>query len=193
MRNGPERLPHKVVELAKSMYAMETGFSGPELHGLFADYTDDLGPYTGWSGGGMSRWQIFESGLGCLTIDDQRRFLLDLCDYDGPSKYDLPGPESVAKLRGVVTGSVSPGAAAARERLAGLADWAAVQRNWDAALAKVASDPEGAITAARTTLESVCKHICDDRSVAYEAGWDLGKLHKAAASALEVSRSKSVV
>jgi hypothetical protein len=33
---------------------------------------------------------------------------------------------------------------------------------WQKALTRGASDPEGAITAARTLLESVCKHILDD-------------------------------
>lgn len=42
------RLPMRVVELATAMFARETGFSGPDLHRLYADYTDDLGEYTGW-------------------------------------------------------------------------------------------------------------------------------------------------
>lgn len=56
-----------------------------------------------------------------------------------------------------------------------------------AALSKVVSDPEGAITATRTTLEGVCKHICDEREVAYDDAWDLAKLYKAAASAMEIA------
>ncbi len=85
------RLPYKIQRLASIMFAgAETGFSGPELHDLFAEYTDQLGPYTGWGGGAPSRWQILEDGLKCLTLDDQCRFLLALCDYDGPSKYPPP-------------------------------------------------------------------------------------------------------
>ena len=53
----------RVVELATSMFARETGFSGPVLHRLFAEYTDELGEYTGWGGGADSRWQIFQRGL----------------------------------------------------------------------------------------------------------------------------------
>lgn len=37
-------------------------------------------------------------------------------------------------------------------------------------------DPEGAITAARTLLETVCKHILDERGVDYEADADLPAL-----------------
>jgi phage terminase large subunit-like protein len=36
-----------------------------------------------------------------------------------------------------------------------------IQETWHKALERRASDPEGAITAARTLLESVCKHILD--------------------------------
>jgi hypothetical protein len=36
-----------------------------------------------------------------------------------------------------------------------------IQETWNKALARRSSDPEGAITAARTLLESVCKHILD--------------------------------
>jgi Transposase DDE domain len=82
------------------MYAGPSqGFSGPKLHDLFAEYTDELGPYAGWGGEGMSRWQILNAGLGCLSLADQRRFLLELCEYDGPAKYPLPSDEDVARLR----------------------------------------------------------------------------------------------
>jgi len=64
-----------------------------------------------------------------------------------------------------------------------LQDWDSVQRSWTATLSKIGSDPEGAITAARTTLESVCTHICDERGERYDDGWDLSRLYKAAARA----------
>ncbi|MDT0264199.1 abortive infection family protein [Jatrophihabitans lederbergiae] len=185
---GPiARLPQRVVKLATGMFARDTGFSGPELHDLFADYTDDLGSYAGWGGGGESRWQIFERGLWSLSVDDQRRFLLDLCTYDGPSKYPMPSDDDIAKLRSLLLSGTAPGAMAASDRLESLADWDAVKRSWDGALAKVVSDPEGAITATRTTLESICKHICDERGTAYDDGWDLSKLYKAAASSMDIA------
>lgn len=43
----------------------------------------------------------------------------------------------------------------------------AVQSTWQKALARRTSDPEGAVTLARTLLESVCKHVLDDCSVVY--------------------------
>lgn len=49
----------------------------------------------------------------------------------------------------------------------------AVQTVWARALERRVTDPEGAITAARALLESVCKHILDDLSVAYDDAADL--------------------
>jgi len=182
-----DRLPYRVTKLATDMFARETGFSGPELHGLFADYTDALGPYQGWGGGGMSRWQIFETGLNSLASAQQVALLLSLSDYDGPMKHGAPSDEQVGKLRAHLLADGTPGASVAGEGLAKLDDWQAVSKSWSAALNKVTTDPDGAITATRTTLESICKHICDERSVAYEDAWDLSKLYKAAASSMEVS------
>lgn len=179
-------LSYRVIELATNMFARDTGFSGPEIHRLFAEYTDALGPYS-MSGGSPSRWELFQNGLNSLAIDDQRRFLLDLCGYEGPSKYPMPSDEAIIKLRSLLLGGAAPGAMAAADRLDQLEDWEGVRRSWDAALVKVTDDPEGAITATRTTLESVCKHICDERGTEYDNAGDLSKLYKTAATAMDIA------
>jgi Abortive infection C-terminus len=51
-----------------------------------------------------------------------------------------------------------------------------VHEIWQKALARRTNDPEGAITAARTLLETVCKYILDDARVAYADDTDLPKL-----------------
>ncbi len=51
----------------------------------------------------------------------------------------------------------------------------AVHAAWQKALMRRSSDPEGAITAARTLVESICKHILDDVGIAYGDA-DLPKL-----------------
>ena len=83
-------------------------------------------------------------------------------------------------------GDLTPAAQSATARLEEL-DWEAVRKSWSAAADKVADDPEGAITATRTTLESVCKHICDERGTPYEEGGDLEKLYKAAAASMYIA------
>jgi len=56
-----------------------------------------------------------------------------------------------------------------------------VHAAWKKALDRRAADPEGAITAARTLLETVCKHILDDANTLYTDDADLPKLWTLAA------------
>jgi len=65
-------------------------------------------------------------------------------------------------------------------------DAAGVDRAWEKALARRNDDPEGAITAARTLLETVCKHILDETGEAYGED-DLPKLYSKTAKALNLS------
>jgi hypothetical protein len=69
----------------------------------------------------------------------------------------------------------------------GVVDSPHVQSAWQAAFQRKESDPEGAITAARTLLDSVCKHILDLASVPYGDDWDLPRLYKIAAEHLNLA------
>lgn len=66
----------------------------------------------------------------------------------------------------------------------------AVQAVWQRALERRNSDPEGAITSAKTLLETVCKHILDDLCVAYDDTADLPKLYHLASDALNIAPSQ---
>ena len=61
---------------------------------------------------------------------------------------------------------------------------------WAKALERRANDPEGALTAARTLLESVCKHILDELAVAYQSDADLPKLYRLVAESLRLAPSQ---
>lgn len=65
-----------------------------------------------------------------------------------------------------------------------------VQEAWHKALERRSSDPEGAITAARTLLESVCKHILDVAGATYDDSADLPKLYTLTAKQLKLSPSQ---
>lgn len=65
-----------------------------------------------------------------------------------------------------------------------------VQAAWSKALERRSSDAEGAITSARTLIESVCKHILDEAKVRYDDGADLPKLYKQTAEALKLAPSQ---
>ena len=65
-----------------------------------------------------------------------------------------------------------------------------VQSAWTKALERRSLDPQGAITAARTLLEEVCKHILDDANQAYKEKWDLPKLYSEASKHLNLAPSQ---
>jgi hypothetical protein len=65
-----------------------------------------------------------------------------------------------------------------------------IQDAWQKALDRRSTDAEGAITAARKLLESVCKHILDEVNVTYEDGADLLKLYSLTATQLNLSPSQ---
>ncbi|GEL44420.1 MULTISPECIES: abortive infection family protein [Methylobacteriaceae] len=80
----------------------------------------------------------------------------------------------------------APGDAVVSDALATF-DADGVHAVWTKALARRTSDPEGAITVARTLVEAVCKRILDDRGVAYAEKDDLPKLYGAVAKVLRLA------
>lgn len=62
-----------------------------------------------------------------------------------------------------------------------------VNRAWTRALERIDSDPEGAITAGRTLVESVCKRILEQRSVQYKKNIKLNQLYRKAAEELSLA------
>lgn len=69
-------------------------------------------------------------------------------------------------------------------------DAAHIQAAWSKALERRSGDPEGAITSARTLVESVCKHILDESKIAYDDAADLPKLYKQTAEVLNLAPSQ---
>lgn len=65
-----------------------------------------------------------------------------------------------------------------------------VQKIWTKALDRRRSDPEGAITAARTLLETVCKHILDEKGIDYTNKTDLPQLYHLVSAELSLSPSQ---
>ena len=69
-------------------------------------------------------------------------------------------------------------------------DDSGVHAAWQKALDRRANDPEGAITAAKTLLETVCKHIIEGTGGSYGDNDDLPKLSAAAAECLNLAPSQ---
>lgn len=117
-------------------------------------------------------WQFIKNKYGTYAerrtyIWDEFRPMLELLERGGLSPSDS-----------MVTGAI--------EKF----DSQHVQAAWSKALDRRSSDPEGAITMARTLLESVCKHILEDASVEYDESPDLNKLYKQTAEHLRLAPSQ---
>jgi hypothetical protein len=69
-------------------------------------------------------------------------------------------------------------------------DSAYVQVQWAKALDRRREDPEGAITIARSLLESVCKNILDKSQISFDENIDLNKLYKLTAEHLKLAPSQ---
>jgi hypothetical protein len=69
-------------------------------------------------------------------------------------------------------------------------DTETIHQIWLRAIDRRETDPEGAITLARTLLETVCKHILDEHEVPYESNSDLPGLYKMAAKSLNIAPSQ---
>ena len=67
-----------------------------------------------------------------------------------------------------------------------------VQAVWSKALTRRLTDPEGAITVARTLLETVCKRILNELGTAYLEKDDLPKLYSLTAKALRLAPDQHV-
>lgn len=80
----------------------------------------------------------------------------------------------------------APGGVVATEALASF-DAEGVQAVWSKALARRHSNPEGAITVARTLLGTVCKRILTVLDAGYSDRDDLPKLYSTAAKALRLA------
>jgi Abortive infection C-terminus len=65
-----------------------------------------------------------------------------------------------------------------------------VHQLWSKALERRESDPEGAVTLARTLLESVCKHILDEHTQSYRNDADLPALYRQTAELLNIAPSQ---
>jgi hypothetical protein len=92
----------------------------------------------------------------------------------------------IRRLEATTSGPADTSVLVVLERL----DAVHVHEAWERALARRAEDPEGAITVAKTLLESVSKSILDDLGVAYEDDADLPKLYRLVSEQLNLAPSQ---
>lgn len=174
-----ELLPSSIVKMASKMFARDTGLSGPQIFEFFSKFSDEVGKMR-YGSGVPSRWQMFENFLESLPIEQQRQALLELCDYP----LRTPANQSVIdELRGKLHGvPVRTTLGRVVEKI----DSTYVTKQWEKLTERLVDDPEGAITSARTLLETVCLHILENLGKKADHKGDLPGLYKATAGELQL-------
>jgi hypothetical protein len=122
--------------------------------------------------------------------DNKRKKVADTVDAaerrDGDDRVLRAAVETFG-LGELLEAYVAPGLPQLVEEMNQRADWANVQRALTVAAAEAYTNPAGAITASRTAIESVCKHICEERGVDYKDTDDLPALYKRTVRAFNLS------
>lgn len=110
----------------------------------------------------------------------------------GPGSWAIRRNHVSETFRPLINFLESGGGAADQTISDGLStyDAPAVQAYWTKALERRLSDPEGAVTAASTLLEEVCKHIIEDSGGIWEEKWNIPKLYSEVAKKLKLAPSQ---
>jgi hypothetical protein len=174
-----ELLPSRIVRLASAMFARDTGLSGPQIFEFFSKFSDEIGKMR-YGSGVPSRWQMFENFLESLPVEQQRKALLELCDF--PLR-NAPSPLDIDELRDKLRGVPVP---IALGRAVEQIDSTYVMKQWEKLIGRLVDDPEGAITSARTLLETVCLHILEGLGKETNHRGDLPALYKVTAAELQL-------
>jgi hypothetical protein len=179
-----QRLPNRVLGHLIDIFAARApgGMSGPALVDFFSAYSFKIRPYRR-KGPPPRRSSILADCLARLTLLQKKEAIRDLLDHPAATGADADSLVDIRAWLGEMSSSVAMPAASVRQLR-----WQRVREEWQKANARLQSDPEGALTIARTVLESVCLHILESRGVTHKRDGDLSRMYKAATEALGLSR-----
>lgn len=148
----------------------------------------------------LARQKLWEDATCKRLLPDFVRYSNDAAMVRIALSSVASGSGSWALRRGHVTESFKPllkfletGGSAADSTITNaitVYDAPAVQAFWAKALERRAADPEGAVTAASTLLEEVCKHIIEDSGNIWDKKWNIPKLYAEASGILNLAPSQ---
>ena len=179
-----EKLPYRVLAKATEMFGGSAGFSYAEMADFFCHalnkHPNEIGQVGGTNRTGGFRWWLSQ-----FPVPQQKRLLLQLCRESHQMWHGQPSKEQREELAAMLADSPIAMPAASTK-----IDSQTINEVWRKALDRRHADPEGAITAARTLLESVCKHILDEHGVEYGDNSDLPKLYGLTSKELNLAPSQ---
>ena len=187
MSSEENKLPLKTLRKASTLFAKETGFSGPQITDFFAEYGDHIIDY--WElEARSSRWAIFEECLLSFPYNIQLKILNDLCNLDSDfCKYGLPEKEELDKLKKQIEQlSISVIDSVSAVNI----DFDYIKEQIEKSNEKIKNnDFDGAVTNARSLLETILLHILNQSGV-QDKGGDLIDMYKQTSKLLKLSPSQ---
>lgn len=176
-----EYVLREIADQFKDAFAdKKVGFSAAEITGYFRKFSQLVKEFRHYSMK-PSRPQLFIESLYCLQPRQQYYALNDLTMVVHDSKYEYPTNDQRAKLREILHNFISPNAIGLGfSRISEVS----FRDDWIRAYRRLLNDPAGAITSARTLLESTLKTIIHERGGTPNASGDIGKLLKEAEQSL---------
>jgi hypothetical protein len=163
-----------IKQFAKAFSYGRTGFSLEQIPEYFAGYQGSVPDLSNYAVAPVKS-AIFEDCVRALTPDNQRLSLYDLCDNPPASKHPMP---DVATRKGLLALLVqADGRSPIGIELSSLT-LTGVRQQWMTAASRIPLSAAGAITAARTLLESTCKTILSELGEVPDSSGELGKLYK---------------
>lgn len=169
--------PGVVQQFAKVFCFGKSGFSANEIPAYFAKYEGTIPVVKA----GTTKADLFAECLRGLSPSNQRLALYDLCDQPPASSHPMPSVQiRTALLRTLVQ---ADGRSPLSVELSNCTI-DGVREQWFTAASRVATSPAGAITAARSLLETTCKTILVETGVTPDGSGDLARLYKQTKEAL---------
>ena len=178
MHAVPDALCHRFSE--RFCYGAK-GYSLRQLQAFFSQYAPTV-PHAN-ARFPPTKAAYFHSCLYALPPEVQRQALYDLCDDPPEAKGSLPTASERLELLTMLAQAdgVSPlGLELSKVSVRG------VRNQWFVAASRVATSPSGAVTAARSLVESTCRTILEELGHAPDSSGDLGRLFKQARGALGI-------
>lgn len=177
---------HLVKRFADTFCFGRKGFSADEIPAFFSSYEGAV-PTVASYDMTVAKSVLFADSVRALSPENQRLALYDLCDSPPPSKHLMPSPEERRELLHALVqadGRAPLGLELSQLTIAG------VRTQWFTAASRLPNSPAGAITAARTLLEGVCKTILVEIGETPDSSGDLSKLVKQTRAALGIDAAQ---
>lgn len=180
-----QAVPRTLIGKFSQAYAgKNVGFSASQITEHFTKYSNLVKPFDQY-GMNPTRTQLFVDSVEALTPKQQYYALNDLtwCEYS--SKYAYPSKEVREELRTELHCFISPdpiGLCFSNIRET------AFREDWATCETRMLSNPPGAITAARTMLETLLTTIITERGAEPDGSGELGKLLKQTEDAIGFQR-----